>query len=190
MYARLIINSLCEFVPIALFVILSELQGFIVGVVSLIVATLISTCVAWFVEKHVPRFAIVATVSILSFGALTVIFDNPFYIIIKDTVYYFGFAAALVYGLFAKRSVFSYFFGDFFAITTEGWRTLETRWALFFIVLGVGNEVSRALLDPTQWTIYKLVAVFATWVFGFYQLTLTKKTRLPDATPLGLRIRI
>lgn len=189
MYIRLLVNMLCEFVPIALFVIQSELSGFVSAVCTLIITTVIATIVSWVTERHIPKFGIVAAGTIVFFGVLTIIFQNPFFIIIKDTLYYLGFAVAILIGLYFKKSVLKSFFGDFFTITATGWRILEIRWAGFFFLLAIGNEVARTSLLPEAWAVYKLIIVCVTWVFGFYQLKVTKKYRLPDATPLGLRIR-
>ncbi|MDQ5962426.1 MAG: intracellular septation protein [Patescibacteria group bacterium] len=189
MYLRLIVNTLCEFVPIVTFVLVSEYIGFIQAVFALVVATVVATAVSWYTEKHIPRFGITAAVSILIFGALTLIFNNPFFIIIKDTIYYAGFGIALLLGFYLKRSVFKFFFNDFFAMTEKGWRILETRWAIFFILLAVANEFSRQIFPPEAWVEYKLGIVIITWVFGFYQLTLSKRERLPGASELGLRIK-
>jgi intracellular septation protein len=188
MYIRLIVNTLCEFIPIVTFVLVSEYVGFIQAVLALIVATTFSTAVSWYMEKHIPKFGITAAGTILFFGVLTLIFNNPFFIIVKDTVYYAGFGIALLLGFWFKKSVFKFFFDDFFAITEKGWRILETRWAIFFLLLAVANEISRHMLEPEDWVEYKLVIVVATWVFGFYQITLSKRERLPEASDLGLRI--
>lgn len=188
MYLRLIINTLCEFVPIITFVLVSEYYGFIQAVLALVVTTTVATAVSWYTEKHIPRFGITAAATILLFGALTLFFDNPFFIIVKDTIYYAGFGIALFIGLLLKRSVFKFFFDDFFAMTEKGWRILETRWAFFFVLLAIGNEISRHVFPPETWVEYKLGIVVITWIFGFYQLTLSKRERLPEASELGLRI--
>ncbi len=189
MYLRLLINTLCEFVPIASFVAVSEYVDFIQGVKVLIITTIIATLVSWYTEKHIPKFGITAAITILLFGFLTLYFDDPFFIIIKDTLYYAGFAVALLIGMWQKRFVFKFFFDDFFAMTDRGWRILEKRWIVFFIVLAVANEIARANLSPHLWAEYKFVVLLITWVFGFYQLTLSKKERLPEASELGLRIK-
>lgn len=189
MHIRLIVNTLCEIVPIASFVVIAEIQGFLHAVVVLVVLTIISIGVSWYTEKHIPKFGIVAALFIVGFGALTLVFRNPFFIIIKDTVYYGSFALALLVGLYLRKSVFRFFFDDFFMMSVKGWRILETRWAIFFIILTIANEIARHNLHPQLWAEYKLGVVFVTWVFGFYQLTLSKKERLPEASPLGLRIK-
>ena len=83
MYTRLFVNMLCEFVPIALFVIQSELSGFVSAVCTLIITTVIATIVSWVTERHIPKFGIVAAGTIVFFGVLTIIFQNPFLLLSK-----------------------------------------------------------------------------------------------------------
>jgi hypothetical protein len=44
------------------------------------------------------------------------------------------------------------------------------------------------MITPEQWAVYKVITVFITAIFGFYQFTLSKKYRLPDASPWGMRM--
>lgn len=183
------INALTEFVPIALFIVTTEIFSFSFGVKVLIVSALIALLVSYFLEKRIPVFGIFAASTILFFGALTLIFHNPFFIIIKDTLYYFFFAALIAVSMWYKKPALYFFFKDYFAITKRGWRILSMRWFFFFLLLGISNEIGRAFLAPEMWAIYKGVSVLATWIFGFYQITLTKKERLEHASSLGLRIK-
>jgi hypothetical protein len=53
----------------------------------------------------------------------------------------------------------------------------------------VSNEIARRALVPELWIYYKLAAVVATNVFGFYQFVLTRRERLPEANEWGLRVK-
>ena len=187
---QFIITVLTELVPVALFVILSETVSFAVGIWSLMVTSALALGVSVYIEKRVPHFGLFAAGTIFLFGGLSTFFHNPFFIIIKDTIYYFSFAFAIAGGLLQKKYLLRFFFGDFFAMTDKGWKILSMRWLIFFLLLGAGNEVSRMMFTPADWALYKLFAVTATWIFGFYQLTLTKKERLPDASPWGLSMKV
>ena len=182
-------NVLSEFVPIATFVIVSELYDFTTGIRALMVTAFFAVVLSWYIEKRIPKFGLFASGIILFFGALSLLFHNPFFIIIKDTLYYATFSLALVVGIFIGRSPFQIFFEDYFAISERGWRTLSLRWAIFFVMLTVGNEVVRHLYTPDQWVLYKFYALLLTWVFGFYQLVMTRRERLPEANAWGLRMR-
>ncbi len=186
---RFTINVFTELVPILSFVVVSEFISFTLGLEVLIVTQAIALLTSIFFEKRVPYFGLFAASTIFLFGGLSLYTSNPFFIMIKDSLYAFTFAVVIGIGLLMKRHIFTFFFKDFFAITERGWNTLSLRWFFLFLMLGVSNEVSRRVLSPEMWTLYKLIAVLVTWVFGFYQLRLTKKERLPDATEWGLRIK-
>lgn len=185
---RFFLSVLLEVLPIFTFVTVTELLGFIDGVIWLIVATFISLIVSFATEKRVPYFGLFASLTILLFGALTIIFENPFFIIFKDTLYYFFFAFIILVGLSFKRSVLKFFFKDFLAITNHGWKVLSVRWFWFFVLLGSLNEVVRIYLSYDAWAHYKLFAVITIWIFGFYQVKVTKRERLPVSTKWGIKI--
>lgn len=182
-------NVLSEFVPIATFVFVSERCDFTKGLEALMVTALLAVALSWYIEKRIPKFGLFASGIILFFGALSLLFHNPFFIIIKDTLYYATFSLALLVGLFVGRSPFQVFFEDYFAMTEHGWRTLSLRWAIFFAALTIGNEIVRHLYDPEQWVLYKFYALMVTWVFGFYQFRMISRERLPEANKWGLRIK-
>lgn len=185
---ELIANLSAEFLPIAAFVLASETVGFRLGLRVLITTTVVTFLLSVIVERRLPKFGLFASGTILFFAALSIGLHNPFFIIIKDTLYYFGFGTALLIGLLRGSSPLKYFFNDFMALTERGWAVISYRWTIFFFLLTIGNEVARHLLHPVDWTLYKLLALVVTWIFGFYQLTVTSSERLPEASPLGLRI--
>ena len=185
---ELIANLTAEFLPIAAFVVASETVGFRTGLRALIITTLITFVLSVWVERRLPKFGLFASGVILFFGGLSIIFHDPFFIIIKDTLYYFGFGMAMLVGLLVGRTPFKFFFGDFMALSENGWRVISTRWMVFFFLLTAGNEIARHMLLPEDWTLYKLAALLATWVFGAYQLTVASRERLPGTSRFGIRI--
>jgi intracellular septation protein len=186
---RLIANSLAESLPILTFLIVSETKGFMTGIKALIIVAVVCILFSWLVEKRIPKFGLFASGTIVFFGSLSLIFDNPFFIIVKDTLYNLFFGIVLLIGLFKGNSLLKTFFSDFFAMTDRGWIILSRRWMIFFFMLSIANEIARYTFSPEIWVIYKFVAVVVTWIFGFYQFTLAKKERLPEASAWGLRLK-
>jgi intracellular septation protein len=182
-------NAIAEFAPIVTFAVASELVGFMQALLWLIVVAFLSFIFEWFLARRIPKFGLVASGTILLFGAISLYTQDEFFIIIKDTLYAFSFGFALLMGIIFSRSYLKVLFGDFFAMSERGWRVLTIRWTVFFFLLALSNELARRLFTPEIWVYYKLGAVFITWVFGFYQFTLARRERLPEANPWGLRIR-
>lgn len=186
---ELIGNALGEFAPIVTFVVVAETHGFHTGLIWMVVIAVLSFALSWGIEKRVPKFGLVASGTILLFGVMSIVTGDEFYIIIKDTLYASSFGLALLGGLVFNRSYLQVLFGDFFAMTERGWFILTVRWTVFFLLLAASNEIARRFLSPELWIYYKLAAVVVTNIFGFYQFTLTRRERLPEANEWGLRMK-
>jgi intracellular septation protein len=186
---ELFANGVSEFAPIVTFIFVSEIYGFTHGLIALIIASIISLAFSWYIEKRIPKFGLIATFGILMFGIISIITSNPFFIIIKDTLYALSFGLTIFIGILFNRSYLKVLFGDFFAMTEKGWRILTIRWACFFMLLAISNEIARQTLTPNSWLYYKFISVFVTWIFAFYQFTLARKERLPEANEWGLRVK-
>jgi len=72
-------------------------------------------------------------------------------------------------------------FDSVFNLTEEGWRKLTVRWALFFAVMAVLNEVVWRTQSTDVWVSFKLFgAVPLTFVFAAFQYPLLMRH---DASP-------
>lgn len=189
MFKKLLLNLFIEFGPIIGFLIASELTTFIRATSIFIVLTLIALMLGFIERRAVAWFPLIVAVTIVSFGLLTVVFENPFFIIIKDTLYNGIFAVVLFVGLCYRKSFLKILFGNMFAMTDRGWRVLTFRWAIMFTLLAITNEIARVSLDEYGWLSYKITATLVTIVFALYQFKLSKKERLPDSTPWGMKVK-
>ncbi len=186
---ELVVNGLSEFAPIATFVVAAELSGFMQAVALLVLVSVLVMILEWNVSRRIPKFGLLASGIIFIFASLSLITGSEFFIILKDTLYAFSFAVVILIGLYFDQLYLKMLFGDFFAMTDRGWRILSIRWVFWFMLLGLSNEIARAVLIPESWVYYKLIAVFCTWVFGFYQFTLSRRERSPEANEWGLRVQ-
>jgi len=176
-----------EFGPVGIFFIAYYLSDFLTAAVALGASTFVALVASKIVNKRVPWFAIFSG-SITMFTAfVTYFFNAPWILIVRDSVYYLLFALLLGMSLWLNKSIFKMFFEHIFAITVEGWRVLEKRWFLFFVLAGFSNEVVRVFLSTDDWVLYKQLIVFIFLAFGLYQFKVSMKHRLPEADRLGLR---
>jgi intracellular septation protein A len=116
---ELIGNAIGEFAPILTFVIIAETHGFHTGLIWLVIVAMLSHVFSWVIERRVPKFGLVASGTILLFGMMSIVTNNEFYIIIKDTLYASSFGLALLGGLIFKRSYLQALFGDFLPYRIE-----------------------------------------------------------------------
>lgn len=183
---KLLLNTFCEFGPILGFLVAFELGDFTTGVIAMMIATLISLIALRRLEKHTPMFALISSGSVLVFGGISLFIHIPSIFILRDTLFDAIFGSALLISVWMGKPIFRYMFSGVFAITDRGWNLLSLRWGIFFLILAALNEWVRWTLSPEDWVIAKMLIILASVVFGSYQITLTKKERLPHATAWGL----
>lgn len=188
MIKKLLLNLSIEFGPIIVFLITSEILSFMTAVLIFVGLTALSLIAGFIERRELAWFPLIVGISVIGSGLLTVAFDNPFFIIFKDTLYNGAFALVLFIGLAYGKSLLYPLFKGLFAMSAAGWRVLTFRWATLFTILTIANEVARINLTAQEWVVYKGVATLVTIIFSLYQFRLAKKERLPEATSWGMRI--
>ncbi len=188
MIFKLILNLGIEFGPIIAFLLASELTTFIKATIIFVVVTIIALIAGLIERREIAWFPLIAGVIIIFFGVLTIIFKNPFFLIIKDTLYNGIFALILFIGLFFKKPLLEPLFKGLFSMTNKGWMILTFRWAIAFTLLAISNEFARISFTPEGWVVYKGLATLGTIIFSLYQFKLSKAERLPNSTVWGMRV--
>lgn len=188
MLKKLFLNLFIEFGPIIGFLIASELTTFIRATTIFVVLTLVALALGFVERRGIAWFPLIVAIIVVTFGLLTIFFHNPFFIIIKDTLYNGIFAVVLFIGLYYRKLFLKILFGGMFAMTDEGWRILTIRWATMFVLLAITNEIARFYLSEYGWVNYKFSVTLITVIFSLYQFRLSKKERLPESTAWGMRV--
>jgi intracellular septation protein len=162
--------------PLALFFFANSRYGIFVATGTFMVAVLAALAASYVLTRHLPIMPVVTAVVVLVFGGLTLILHNDLFIKIKPTIIYVLFGAVLLGGLFFGKSFLGVVFDSLFHLTEEGWRKLTLRWALFFFVLAVLNEIVWRSTSTDVWVNFKVFGVMPlTLVFGALQYPLLKK---------------
>lgn len=152
-----------ELGPLLVFFGTNAAAGIFAGTAAFMAATLVSLLAAWFSYHKLPIMPIVSGVIVLVFGGLTLYLRDETFIKLKPTIVYTMFAALLAAGLLWKKPMLEFLFGPVFTLTEEGWRKLTIRWALFFAVMAVVNELVWRNVSTDAWVSFK--------AFGFLPLT-------------------
>jgi intracellular septation protein len=187
MLKKLFIGLSIEFGPIVVFFLTAPKMGFMPSTGLFVALTAISLGYAFIMERRVAYFPLIAGLSVILSGVATLTFNEPLFLIVKDTIYNGAFAIVLIAGLLKGKGLLKPLFKSLFAMNDTGWKILSHRWAILFILLAVGNEIVWRNYDEITWVAYKGYSTFVTIIFAVYQFRLSKEYRLPDSNAWGMK---
>ncbi len=173
-----------EIGPLALFFLTNAKAGIFWATAVFMVAILVSLTINWLLERRVPTLPLVTGIFVLVFGGLTLILQDELFIKLKPTIVNTLFAVILFGGLFWGKSFLKSLMGSMFRITDLGWRMLTIRWALFFVLLAVLNEIVWRNTSTDTWVSFKVFGIMPlTILFSLSQLPAMNRHQLPNDGP-------
>jgi intracellular septation protein len=162
--------------PLILFFAANARFGIYAATASFMVAIVVALGVSYTLTRHLPVMPLVTGILVLIFGGLTLVLHDELFIKVKPTIIYLLFAGALLGGLAFRKPLLGMVFDSVFNLTEEGWRKLTLRWAGFFLVLAVLNEIVWRTQTTDFWVSFKLFGVVPlTMLFGALQVPLLNK---------------
>ncbi|WP_333794084.1 septation protein A [Hyphomicrobium sp.] len=177
--AQQLLKFVVELGPLVVFFLVNARAGIFWGTGLFIGATLISLGASRLLFGRIAVMPLVSAFVVVVFGGLTLLLQDELFIKLKPTIVNAIFAAILFGGLYFRKSLLSYLFGDVFSLTEEGWRKLTFRWACFFIFLALLNELAWRLLTTDQWVTFKVFGIMpVTMLFAISQVGLLQRHAL------------
>jgi intracellular septation protein len=168
--------------PLALFFFANTRYGIFVATATFMVAVLAALAVSFVMTRQLPIMPVVTAIIVVVFGGLTLILHDATFIKVKPTIIYALFGAILIGGLIFKKPLLGVVFDSMFELTDEGWRKLTLRWAFFFLVLAVLNEIVWRNTSTNVWVDFKVFGVTPlTLIFGALQVPLLKRYAVEPA---------
>jgi intracellular septation protein len=148
---------------------------------AFMIATIIALVAGWTLERKLPVMPLVSGIFVLLFGGLTLYLADETFIKLKPTLVNCLFAAILFGGLLFGKPLLKPLFGAAVQLTDHGWRLLTIRWAVFFVVLAVLNEIVWRGFSTDFWVSFKLFGIMPlTFLFAAAQTPLFLREQIPD----------
>jgi intracellular septation protein len=148
-------------------------QGLFEATGAFMIATLAALAAGWAIERRVPVMPLVSGIFVIVFGGLTLVLADETFIKLKPTIVNALFAAILFGGLLAGRALLKPLFGAAMNLSDRGWQILTLRWAVFFVVLALLNEIVWRNFSTDFWVSFKLFGIMPlTFVFAIAQTPL------------------
>lgn len=176
-----------EFGPLVLFIIMSWYFPFMLAVKGLIVTTLLALITSSIIQKRLALFPLIAGLTIIIMGLITIYTENNLFIITRDTIFNGSLALIIFYGLYNNNLILKKLFENTFAITDKGWKIVSINWVIWLSILAISNQVIGSLYPLNFWIIFKTCSFGFSLLFCLFQFVIAHKSRLPDSTLLGLR---
>jgi len=174
-----LIKFLTDFGPLFIFFIVyyKSDKNLIVAIPPLIAATIIAIIIVYILEKKIPYIPLLGGLLVSIFGGLTIYFKNPIFIYMKPTIINFIFAITLLVGKFLfNRNFLKMILGKGIKLEEIGWDKLTYRWSVFFIFLGLVNELVWRTQTEYVWVNFKVWGILPlTVLFTAFQLPLIQK---------------
>src|ERR1700739_1614321 len=168
--------------PLLLFFFANSRYGIFAATAVFMVAVIAALVASYVMIRHLPIMPVVTAVIVIVFGGLTLIRHHATFIKVKPTIIYALFGVILIGGLIFNKPLLGVVFDSLFHITDEGWRKLTWRWAVFFLVLAVLNEIVWRNTSTNVWVDFKVFGVMPlTLLFGAAQMPLLKKYAVEPA---------
>lgn len=150
------------------------------AIIPLIVATVVSVVLMYWLEKKIPMIPILGAILVSVFGGLTVISDNKIFFYMKPTIINLLLASILIFGkIILKKNLLKNLLQSSIQMTDDGWKELNDRWIYFFVFLAILNELIWRTQSESFWVQFKVFGIIpVTLVFAILQVSLIKKHRI------------
>ena len=173
-----------EYGPLVVFFAAYVKFGLMPATGALIAATAVALVLSLALSRKLPWMPLVTAAVVGVFGGLTLWLNDETFIKMKPTIVQALMAAVLLGGLALGRPLLKPLMGAAWSMDDLGWRRLSFRFALFFAVMAVLNEIVWRSQSTDVWVAFKVFGIIGlTLVFSLSQVPLMMRHQMKEDAP-------
>jgi intracellular septation protein len=170
-----------DYGPLAAFFLAYLHWNLLVATAVLMAATVVVLALSLLLTRRVPTMPLVTAAIVGIFGGLTLWLHYDRFIKMKPTIVEALFSLALFGGLVFRRPLLKPLLGTAWSMDDDGWRRLTLRFAIFFAVVAVLNEIVWRTQSTDVWVSFKVFGIMAlTLLFAVFQAPLLRRHAEPE----------
>lgn len=167
--------------PLVVFFATFIFSNLMTATLALVAATVVAVAVGLAVERRIATMPLITGGVVLIFGGLTLVFQDETFIKMKPTVVQALFASVLIGGLMINKPLLKPLLKNAWHLDNLSWKILTRRFAMFFIVMAILNELVWRTQSTEFWVTYKVFGTIGlTIVFTLTQLPFINRNQLPN----------
>lgn len=118
----------------------------------------VAAAIGWTLMKgrRLPPMLIITGTVVMTFGALTILLQDKTFAFIKPTIINILFALTILGSLAIGRNIWKTAFEHAFTMPDRAWKIFALRWAGFYVLLAIVNEVIWRNFSEEFWANSKL----------------------------------
>jgi intracellular septation protein len=151
---------------------------------AIVAGSAVALMVGLVVEKRLAPLPLIIGVFALVFGGLTLVTHDTRYLKMEGSFLYVALGLGLLIGDRMGLNPLKELLGSALHMPLPAWRTLTVRYAVFFLALGVANEIVRRMGSDDLYAKWKIAKFVLSMVFSLAQAPFLMKHMLetdPDA---------
>jgi intracellular septation protein len=142
---------------------------------AIVAGSAVALMVGLVVEKRIAPLPLIIGVFALVFGGLTLVTHDTVYLKMEGSFLYVALGLGLLIGGRMGLNPLKELLGTALHMPLPAWRTLTFRYALFFLALGVANELVRRFGSDDLFAKWKIAKFVISLVFSIAQAPFVMK---------------
>lgn len=150
------IKFLTELAPLIAFFVGYKYGGIESATLYMLIISVVTITIYYLVNKQIQTFSLVSFGVLFISASITLLTGNPVFIKVKPTILYVIFGLAFLISAFKNRPFLKYLLATAIPLKESCWNILSYRFAIFFLLMAVVNEIVWRNCEENIWVKFKV----------------------------------